>query len=217
MPAMNSSTGTGLREPAAQRTRRWREGGSFSSMLLTFSLLLLVLALGFVFGRVVVARAYVKATGTIQKAPEATAPGGQASAPASPDTSGGDTSATDEGATASDSADTQSGQSDLTTGDQTDASDTTVEGGAPDQGAAPGGVRYAVQVGAFGSEDSARQAETELTNAGYPARIVRERRGTGSTYKVLTGAYRTKDRAQKALTELTREGFSEAFVVEERE
>ena len=202
---------------AAKRRRGRRDSGSLSSAFLTFSLLLLVMALGFVFGRVVIARAYVKTAAGIKKTGGGTVPGGQALAASGVAGSVGavqsgqatppDQGAQPEGAqqtpaSAEQAAPAPSGETDGAAGsdaDQPDTSAPTEEG------------RYALQIGAFGSEESARKAMSRLTNAGYPARIEVDRQR--NTFKVLTGRYRTEENAQRALGELKQEGFSEAFVV----
>ncbi len=209
--------GSIVRLRAEKRRCGRRDSGSFSSAFLTFSLLLLVMALGFVFGRVVIARAYVKTAAGLKKTGGGTVPGGQALAASGvagsvgalqsgqatpPDQGAQPEGAQETPAPAEQTAPAPSGETSGAAG--SDAAD------QPDTSAPTGEGRYAIQIGAFGSEESARKAMSRLTNAGYPARIEVDRQR--NTFKVLTGRYRTEENAQQALGELKHEGFSEAFV-----
>ena len=191
-------------------------------MLLTFSLLLLVMALGFVFGRVVVARAYVKASDSLHKPPGTTVPAGAATVGTQPAPEGATETPTapesgaDQQEETSPAGDEGAAGGAPATDEGADSTSPGDAGGADTQGGGNASeVRYAIQVGAFDSEQSARRAETQLTGAGYAARIATERQRGRTTYKVFTGRYRTEENAQQALADVKREGYSGAFVVEE--
>ena len=202
---------------AERRRRGRRDSGSFSSAFLTFSLLLLVMALGFVFGRMVIARAYVKTAAGIKKTGGGTVPGGQALAASGVAGSvgaiqSGQATPPDQGAPseAAPPAPALAEQAAPAPAEETNGA-AGADAAQTDTFASSEQGRYAIQIGAFGSEASARKAMSRLTNAGYPARIDVDRQR--STFKVLTGRYRTEENARKALGELKQEGFSEAFVV----
>jgi len=208
----------GTRARLDKRTCRRRERGSLPTAVLTFSLLLLVMAMGFLFGRLVIAKAYVKTApvrrveGTAVENPASPTPALPAPAPL-PDVP----VPSEEGTTPSPEA-----------GDSTDTAPAPAP--PPAEGAAdrnadqpranaeptPREVRFAIQVGAFASEQSARDAQAKLTRAGQAARIVPVREGTRSTYKVLVGRYRARSGAEDALSAVQARGFPEAFVVEDR-
>jgi len=175
------------------------------------------MALGFVFGRVVIARAYVKTAAGIKKTGGGTVPGGQALAASGV---AGSVGAVQSGqATPPDQgAPSEAAQPAPALAEQAAPAPAEGTNGAagsdadqPDTSAPTEEGRYALQIGAFGSEESARKAMSRLTTAGYPARIEVDRQR--NTFKVLTGRYRTEENAQRALGELKQEGFSEAFVV----
>ncbi len=73
---------------------------------------------------------------------------------------------------------------------------------------------YSIQVGVFSTEQGARQAMSDLTRAGYPARVSRDAHGGRDLFRVLTGRYRSEYAARKALEQLRSEGF-EAFLNEQ--
>jgi len=184
--------------------------------MLTFSTLLLVLALGFVFGRVVVARAFVQGTAELKKTGTQVTPGGQALSssalagsagargeeqPATPEQGSGETP--ENGAA---SREEVTPEPDETGGESSDVTPGTEDNPPPvaEQG-------YTVQVEAFRSEENARAAAMQLTRAGYPARIEVDRQS--HTYRVTTGNYETEERAERALGDIQGEGFPRAFVV----
>ncbi|MFB3880390.1 MAG: SPOR domain-containing protein [Armatimonadota bacterium] len=209
----------------------------FPTALLTFSVMLLVLAIGFVVGRLVVARAYLGA------APKIEAQGGGGSeldenraapgriyvpspASARPEEEGRERRPEEERG-----AETEPGtEPDLPAGQETAAP------GAPEAPAAAatdrarpeseaaeteqrapaeeGSKTYAIQVGVFSSRQGARQVVDDLARAGYPARISPDRRGGEELYRVVTGRYRSEYAARKALEQLRGEGF-EAFLIEQ--
>jgi cell division protein FtsN len=212
-----------LTPPDAARTVRRRQFGGAASVFLTFSLLLFVMVLGFIFGRVVIARAYIKGMGTLVKpaeppvtrdqargpvgtvfAPpvEGTAPAGQESvltpdaAPGSPE------QAPEEGAPAPEPPQPEEALSPAPGAAEPETPEPVVRD-----------VRYAVQVGLFGSEDGARDTLRQLTQSGHPSRIEVDRQATRTMYRVLSGSYRNEANARKALDEIRGEGFAEAFVV----
>ena len=216
---MNLSARDAGRFRIARRRCGRRERGSFASSFLTFSLLLLVMALGFVFGRVVIARAYVKTTSGLKKTGEAVRPEGQALARTGAAGAAGEvqseTAATGqvaEGETASDDTAGPNGEGAAPSGEQNAAGDNGGLGSDAVEAPAPTAeVGYAIQIGAFESEASAHKAATRLTRAGYPATIEVDRQH--NTYKVLAGRFPTEEEARRALEEVQGEGFPEAFVV----
>jgi cell division septation protein DedD len=203
---------------AAKRTRARRDSGSFASSLLTFFMLLLVMALGFVFGRVVIARAYVRGSAELKKTGSpAAAPGGQALSSSALAGSAGaageeQPAARGQGGESETSSNGALPREEIGPDPETTQGQPT-EGGPEEQEDLPPveDLRYAVQVGAFGNEESARAAATRLTRTGYPARIEVDRHTR--TYRVVTGSYESEAGAQAALGELQGEGFPEAFVV----
>ena len=207
---------------AARRRRApgGRRSGSFSSVFLTFSLLLLVMAAGFVFGRLVIARAYVKTASTIRKAPVPLTPANQGGAPltptVAPEVQPGATpdGAPDQNAQPPDRGVTpdSSGDNATTEGNDTGSGD-TADTAAPEQPRGNGKKSdYQIQVGSFVSEESARRTSSQLTKAGYPARIEADRSGSATSYRVVTGHYNSHDKAQTALGDLQKQGFAGAFV-----
>jgi len=198
-----------------------RDCGSFATSFLTFSLLLLVMALGFVFGRVVVARAYVRTTADLKKAELPAKPAGAALTPAGlagrvGEVEIGEETARMEGPESEDLSQGARPQEAIRPAPREDQENLDQRGNPEAEVAealAPEvEIRYAIQVGAFGSEESARKAATQLTRAGYPARIEVDREHR--TYRVVTGRYLTEESAEKARGEFRDEGFPEAFVVE---
>jgi cell division septation protein DedD len=215
-------TPSARRSPASAARRRrapgGRRSGSFSSVFLTFSLLLLVMAAGFVFGRLVIARAYVKTASTIRKAPVPLTPANQGGAPltptVTPEVQPGETpnGAVDQNAPPQDNGATPDTSGDNATEAGTgdgDAADTTSSEQPRGNGKKSD---YQIQVGSFASEESARRTSSQLTRAGYPARIEADRSGSTTSYRVVTGHYDAHDKAQTALGELQRQGFAGAFV-----
>ncbi len=207
------------------RAVRRRERGGAAAVFLTFSLLLLVMALGFVFGRVVIARAYIKGVGALVKPPEAVAPRDQASAPAStvfvPSRRSRAVIPAPPVEAAPETVDEIPVEEPLP--EEEVLAEVVLEEEAPPPEARErppvqreeGGddVRYAIQVGLFSSEGGARDTLGQLTRSGHPSRIEVDRQRAHTMYRVLSGSYRNEANARKALDEIRGEGFAEAFVV----
>lgn len=70
-----------------------------------------------------------------------------------------------------------------------------------------GMIGYSVQIGAYGTEESAR-AEGAKLNAS-----IRQVSGTPPLYLVLVGSFPRFDDAQKELSRLQRQGWTEAFII----
>ena len=203
---------------------------AFPGIFLAFSVLLLVLAVGFVVGRLVVAHAYIKAAPRFEKRVAAeprmgpTAGSewgsgvGQVFVPELPQET--------EEAGSKETPPAAAGMEEETTRE-------SGEQQTPEEPAGPARVeaeqrepvpigsaespetadmRYSVQVGVFVAQQGARKVVEELTRAGYPARIEVQREGGRTTYRVLTGRYRTEYAARKAAEQLTQDGFP-AFLV----
>ncbi len=223
--------------------------GGFPAVLLTFSLLLLVLAIGFVVGRVVVARAYLdKAPRFDVRAPGASdvpselerrgsAPAGRVyvpppAPPAEPPSEGVALEAErseDEyrwpsESTSPEGVPRRSAERD-TRAEAPTPPPAPARGPEPDERAAEPAPTprqredteqrtYAIQVGVFTSLQGARRVVDELARAGYPARIVPEKRGAEDLYRVMTGRYRSEYAARKAVGQLRKEGF-EAFLIQQ--
>jgi cell division protein FtsN len=177
------------------------------------------MALGFVFGRVVVARAYVRGSAELKKTGSpAAVPGGQALSSSALAGSAG-AIGEEQAAGAEESGESGTGSPEARPREEIGPDPETTQGQPTEALPAPGEeyappaeeARYAVQVGAFGNEESARTAATRLTRAGYPARIEVDRQAR--TYRVVTGSFETEEGAQEALREILGEGFPEAFVV----
>jgi cell division protein FtsN len=197
----------------------------FPTALLTFSAMLLVLAIGFVVGRLVVARAYMGAVPKI----EAQGAGGSEldedrSAPGriyvpSPSTS---RPPEEEGRERRRSPEEPAGAAGPDEGVARSASEGVAAPGSPEAPASaqpePKGEEvaktYSIQVGVFSDRQGARQVVDELARAGYPARISPDKRGPQELYKVVTGRYRSEYAARKALEQLRGEGF-DAFLIEQ--
>ncbi len=208
--------------------RRRVPRGSFPAAFLTFSLLLLVFAVGFVIGRVVIARAYVKAGPDLERRtsaegqgrqgatpaplapgqvslPEPEAPPEQGAAPGAEAPSFGPAGETPPAG--------ERGQAEVPQPSPPEAGQPAGPGTGRAPAADTGEHRYALQAGVFVSQQGARDLADELTRAGYPARVEPDRSGAQTAYRVLTGRYRTEDAARKEADRLRGEGF-EAFVVE---
>jgi len=74
-------------------------------------------------------------------------------------------------------------------------------------GARLGMKGYAVQIGAFGTEDVARSEAAKL------GADIRQVSGPPVLYLVLVGSYPRYDDAQKELSKLQRQGYTEAFIL----
>ena len=211
----------------------------FPTGFLTFSVLLLVLAAGFVIGRVVVAGAYREAAPEFEKLPPAEAPeqaetGPQATltpgsvhvpppapaeAPAEPgpaETPGEAALETGETGTPSEEAPLPSPPPPATTSMPAPPAPRPRQEPVPlVPEAPPDSARgYTIQVGLFTSQEGARQVADDLARAGHPARIVVERTDTATLYRVLTGQYRTEYAARSAVDQLRQEGFP-AFLLQQ--
>ncbi len=180
------------------------------------------MVLGFIFGRVVIARAYIKGVGTLAKPAEPPAPRdettGAANTVFTPSSDEG-TTAPEQGGDAAQTV-TPSSLEEPQPENAAPETATPVEEEAPPEvqeapaAEAPSGdVRYVVQVGLFGSEGSARDTLHQLTRSGHPSRIEVDRQSSRTMYRVLSGSYRNEANARKALDEIKGEGFAEAFVV----
>jgi cell division protein FtsN len=162
------------------------------------------MAIGFVFGRVVIARAYIRTAppvGKAQSSSQAGAPAGVLYRPRE-----AQTQTTEEQPATPETKAAPPEATDVTPPDETPVSPAPPE-------TAPQDVRYTVQVGTFESNRSARQMSDRLTRTGRPARIEVDRTQSPTAYRVLTGRYRSESNARKALDQLKNEGFTEAFVV----
>jgi len=214
--------------------QRQRGHARIAGIFLTFSLLLVVLAVGFVVGRLMVARSYAQAAPKIERrdveGPAVSAelpeegmalPGSVYVPPPVPPQETPDDLPT--GETAEDEA-PGAPASPIAPGSETAAAaapretspETRVSLPPPRDLATtdePEGARYSVQVGIFTVREGARQVADELTRAGYPAEIAVKTTAGQTLYRVLTGRYRTEYAARKALEELQREGFP-GFLVE---
>lgn len=214
----------------------------FPAILLTFSLLLLVLAAGFVVGRVVVARAYLQMAPKFESAEAPPAEvGAQEAAPEPAQRAPGEVyvpppappepvEEPEEGAEGIETGDESGGEepgrsaapaSESAESGRSQQPQAGSERQAVEEGAEPAPVEpseaeagnYSIQVGLFTSRQGARRVVDELARTGYQARIEPERRGSQELYRVLTGRYRTEYAARKAIEQLRREGF-DAFLVE---
>lgn len=200
---------------------------------LTFSVMLLVLAIGFVVGRLMVARTYAEAAPKLEAAPAgepelvgkamAERPAFPGSVyvppPAPPAAPAEDLSG--EGAEAEGAEESVAGQGEpeAVRAEPEAAAKPMAEpegevkprGGliAPFKPPEPEGegARYSIQMGVFTVREGARQVAEELARAGYPAQIEKEVKGGQTLYRVMTGRYQTEYAARKALGELEREGF----------
>jgi len=217
---------------------------SFPAILLTFSVLLLVLAVGFVVGRVVVARAYLDRAPKFEtqvsavpepeesQEPRASAPGRvyvppPVPPPAPPEGENGEGASPEEAAEGSSvgleairqAAEKRPERSPdlLEPQRESPRAEPRAESRPTPPPPPPAEEKekvYAIQVGVFTSLQGARQVIDDLARSGYPARISPEKRGTQELYRVVTGRYRSEYAARKALDQLRKEGF-EAFLVEE--
>ncbi len=202
--------------------RNHRTYGGIPGAFLTFSLLLLVMVIGFVVGRVV-ARSYTKAPSKLdvsslperqtgaKPTEEEQAPEGlvYVPSPASP-------REPPERAPA--------GEPEEITGSEAQQEQQPEPGVEAPAAALPsrevsaepaGGARpreseeanYSIQVGVFTLREGARGVAEELTRAGHAARIEVESRDGQPVYRVLTGEYESEQEARRAQEALDREGF----------
>jgi len=208
----------------------------FPTAFLTFSVLLLVLAAGFVIGRVVVAGAYRDAAPEFEKLPTAEAPAEVEPEPQATLAPGSvhvppptDAPAESVPAEAPEEAAPDTGQPE-TPSDQgplpsPPPATTRMPAPPPPQPrhepaplvpeAPPTSARgYTIQVGLFTSQEGARQVADDLTRAGHPARIIVERSEVATLYRVLTGQYRTEYAARSAVDQLRQQGFP-AFLLQQ--
>ena len=220
---------------------RQRRYGGVAGVFLTFSLLLMVLAIGFVVGRVMVARMYVGAAPDIERQPvrepeamseiaeeRALLPGSVYVTPPAPPEEPVEEMVETEVSWAEVEGDA-GGEVRVMEGAA--GAPAEVEEPAPGVPIAPppprparptpgsvgeesGQARYSIQMGIFAVREGAREVADELARAGYPARIEVASTEEQALYRVLTGRYRTEYAARKALDELQREGFP-GFLVEQ--
>ncbi len=198
----------------------------FPSVMLTFSLLLVVLAVGFVLGRVVVARAYLNMAPKFeaQTAESGTESGENPSGrvylpPPTPPTRPPEERRPEEREEGE-----QEGQEPIPESETAKpAEQPSLEVEQPREPTPPPEPKkeeetetrtYSIQVGVFTSRGGARQVVDELARAGFPSRIAPEQRGNQELYRVVTGRYRSEYAARKALDQLRSEGF-EAFLVQQ--
>jgi cell division septation protein DedD len=74
---------------------------------------------------------------------------------------------------------------------------------APAAAAKPGTAGFSIQVGAFGSEATARQLAAELGKRGYPAHVASE--GAGARFKVRVGPLASRAEAERVAARLSSE------------
>ncbi len=192
--------------------------GSLPAAFLTFSLLVLVFAVGFVIGRAVIARAYVKAGPELdrQELPQVEAQE-QAEAPPAPlvpsrvhvperyrEPEGAEPTGDGEQA---DTGGGTPGETAETPGGETEAGESSAPVSSTGEEAGP----YVLQVGAFVSRQGAQELADELNRAGYPARVETDRSGEQVTYRVFTGNFRTEEEARREAMRLQENGF-DAFL-----
>ena len=199
---------------------------SFASVFLMASVLLFVLAIGFVVGRVVIARAYLRtaprfeelSTSESQEVAEGGAERelspGRVYVPES--ASRGLVSGAEAGAEAErvpearePEAETPSARSapgETPQPEPSPAPRPAAETGPPAAGS------YSIQVGVFSEEQGARSLAARLDRAGFAPRIQVDRDEGSARYRVLTGSYQTEYAARGAIAQLQREGF-EGFLV----
>jgi cell division septation protein DedD len=200
-----------------------RGHGNFPALFFTFSLVILVLALGFVVGRVVVGQAYLDTAPSFENKAVQRSPAVEQAGPEVEPTPGRvylpppvpKRPVTEEGGETS-----LAPGEDLMPGEQeSPAAVSAPERPQPaelpkaEDQPEPAGKWYAIQVGLFMSQEGAQAMADELTRAGYPARTEREGREPETRYRVLTGRYRTEATARQALEQIRQEGFP-AFLVE---
>jgi len=214
--------------------RNYRTHGGIPGSFLTFSLLLLVMAIGFVVGRVV-ARSYTKAPLRLEVSPlpeqqRGTKPAGddQAAvgrvyvpAPTSPRQPPDRASGVE-----SEEITEQEAQQEQQAEPGVEAPAAAVPLGEaltvrpegrrsrPFPGSSEGvkggetkGPEYSIQVGVFTLLEGAREVTEGLTRAGHAARIEVETRDGQPFYRVLAGRYTTEQEARTAQEALGKEGF----------
>jgi cell division protein FtsN len=204
----------------------------FPTALLTFSVMLLVLAIGFVLGRVVVARAYLGSAPKIDlrgsggSELDGRAAPGHVYVPSPSASRPPEEASSEERSPKPPTAEHGQSPDETTSGapEGPQAAGSTVPPAEqPSQAEAPpaqetkpaeesSNKTYSIQVGVFTSTQGARQVMDELTRAGYPSRVARDKRGSQDLYRVVTGRYRSEYAARKAMEQLRTEGF-EAFLV----
>ena len=203
--------------------RNHRTYGGIPGSFLTFSLLLLVMAVGFVVGRVV-ARSYTKTPAKLEvpslpehqagakPAGDEEAPEGlvYVPAPASP-REPSERGSAEEPKEITDRAAGQEEQPEPGAEGPGAALPSGEVLSEPPEGSRPGEstreAKYAIQVGVFTLREGARGVAEELTRAGHAARREGESRDGQPVYRVLTGEYDSEQEARRAQEALDREGF----------
>ncbi len=204
---------------------------AFPTALLTFSVMLLVLAIGFVLGRVVVARRYLGSVPRVSaqglgssELDEGQGPPGHIYVPSpvavQPDETESRRSETehppDEGESTGEERAAATPQEPKATASEDAKKQNLGDAEKPPPAEPveePSDKTYSIQVGVFANIQGARQVMGDLTRAGYPSRVSREKRGSEEIYRVVTGRYRSEYAARKALEQLRNEGF-DAFLLE---
>lgn len=196
---------------------------SVASILLTASVLLFVLAIGFVVGRVVIARAYLRTAPRFEELStsesEGTAEGG-AERQLSPGRvyvpEPAPREMISEAVAGSEAAETgvpeeETASAPAEPGEPPQPEPSPPPRAAPETGRPVEGS-YSIQVGVFSEEQGARSLAARLDRAGFAPRIQVDRDEGRARYRVLTGSYQTEYAARGAITQLQREGF-EGFLI----
>ena len=196
---------------------------SVASILLTASVLLFVLAIGFVVGRVVIARAYLRTAPRFEELStsesEETAEGG-AERQLSPGRvyvpEPAPQEVISEAEAGSEVAETEGAGEEVSCaaaapGEPPELEPSPPPRAGPEAGRAAEGS-YSIQVGVFSEEQGARSLAARLDRAGFAPRIQVDRDEGRARYRVLTGSYQTEYAARGAIAQLEREGF-EGFLV----
>lgn len=200
---------------------------SVASILLTASVLLFVLAIGFVVGRVVIARAYLRTAPRFEELStsesEGTAQGGAerqlspgrvyVPEPAPQEVISEAEAALEAGSEVAETgvSDEETARAPATPGEPSQPDPSPPPRTAPETGR-PAEGSYSIQVGVFSEEQGARILAARLDRAGFAPRIQVDRDEGRARYRVLTGSYQTEYAARGAITQLQREGF-EGFLV----
>ena len=197
---------------------------NIASILLTASVLLFVLAIGFGVGRGVIARAYLRTAprfeelSTSESEDTAEREVEQQLSPGRvyvPEPAPEELISEAESETA-EVAEIE-GPGEETSSATAAPGEAPEPGSSPPPGIAPETVRpvqgaYSIQVGVFSEEQGARSLAARLDRAGFAPRIQVDRDEGRARYRVLTGNYQTEYAARGAISQLELEGF-EGFLV----